>query len=129
MPLLQDLLVHSLVLKDPPFLYTVSVGDSELKMINTYLSCIAALAAVAIGHVDHEQKPIAGPHKNLWYNTMEKLPGDGGTQVCNHIPQRKALPVADEVRPILFSLASPPSAVYPITHVWPVIVRNTTLLS
>lgn len=86
-PLLQDLLVHSLVLADPSFLYTVSLKGSDLTMINTCLSCIAALAAVAIGHVEHEQKPIAGPHKSLWYNTLEKLPGDGGTQVCRHTPQ------------------------------------------
>ena len=41
---------------------------------------VAALAAGAVAHGDHndDQKPIAGPHKALWYNT---LPGDGGTQV------------------------------------------------
>ena len=41
---------------------------------------VAALAAGALAHGDHghDQKPIAGPHKALWYNT---LPGDGGTQV------------------------------------------------
>jgi len=35
-------------------------------------------------HGDHnsQQEPIAGPHKNLWYNT---LPGDGGTQVSEDI--------------------------------------------
>jgi len=32
---------------------------------------------VAIAHGTHSQKPIAGPHQSLWYNT---LPGDGGTQ-------------------------------------------------
>jgi hypothetical protein len=36
-------------------------------------------AAIATAHAGHEQKTIAGPHQSLWYN---KLPGDGGTQVC-----------------------------------------------
>ena len=39
---------------------------------------IAALAGRGLAHADDEQKPVAGPHKSLWYNT---LPGDGGTQV------------------------------------------------
>jgi hypothetical protein len=45
------------------------------------LTLVAGLAAGAVAHGDHghEQVPIAGPHKGLWYNT---LPGDGGTQVC-----------------------------------------------
>lgn len=42
------------------------------------LSVVAALAATVTAHDDHNQDPIAGPHKSLWYNT---LPGDGGTQV------------------------------------------------
>jgi agmatinase len=46
-------------------------------MIVSTLS-FAALVALATAHGDHDQKPIAGPHKSLWYNT---LPGDGGTQV------------------------------------------------
>lgn len=43
------------------------------------LGAVVALAAVAAAHGDHDhdQVPIAGPHKGLWYNT---LPGDGGTQ-------------------------------------------------
>jgi agmatinase len=42
---------------------------------------VAGLAAGAVAHEDHghEQEPVAGPHKGLWYNM---LPGDGGTQVC-----------------------------------------------
>jgi len=41
---------------------------------------VALLAAGVVAHGDHTgQKPVAGPHKSLWYNT---LPGDGGTQVC-----------------------------------------------
>ena len=46
-------------------------------------STAAALAAVVTAHGDHdhEQDPIAGPHKSLWYNA---LPGDGGTQVSSH---------------------------------------------
>jgi len=128
-PSLQDLPVHSFVPGHPPFICTVPLKASDFKMINTCLFFIAALAAVALGHVEHEQKPIAGPHKSLWYNTLEKLPGDGGTQVCRHTPGGRGLPGTDEPRPILFFLASQPSAVYPITHVWPVTVRNTTSLS
>ena len=45
------------------------------------LLCIAALAIQAYAHDDHDQKPIAGPHKSLWYNSMTRIPGDGGTQV------------------------------------------------
>ena len=40
-----------------------------------------ACAALAIAHADHDQKPIAGPHQSLWYNTRGPIPGDGGTQV------------------------------------------------
>ena len=47
-------------------------------MLKPILS-LAVLAASVAAHGDHEQKPIAGPHKSLWYNA---LPGDGGTQVC-----------------------------------------------
>ncbi|KAL9102151.1 MAG: hypothetical protein Q9163_002682 [Psora crenata] len=42
--------------------------------------CIAALTAHAFAHQDHDQRPIAGPHKSLWYNSMGTIPGDGGTQ-------------------------------------------------
>lgn len=39
----------------------------------------AAAATVVLAHGDHhDQEPLEGPHKKLWYNT---LPGDGGTQV------------------------------------------------
>lgn len=49
---------------------------------------ISAIIAIAFAHVDHDhdQEPIAGPHKSLWYNT---LPGDGGTQVGD-FPDRSA---------------------------------------
>lgn len=43
------------------------------------LLTLAALSAIASAHGNHDQSPITGPHKQLWYNT---LPGDGGTQVC-----------------------------------------------
>lgn len=46
-------------------------------MIVSALS-ILALSSVVSAHGDHSQQPIAGPHRQLWYNT---LPGDGGTQV------------------------------------------------
>lgn len=42
---------------------------------------LTAFAALAIAHGDHDQTPIAGPHKSLWYNTRRPIPGDGGTQV------------------------------------------------
>ncbi|KAK5254670.1 hypothetical protein LTR96_001307 [Exophiala xenobiotica] len=40
---------------------------------------LLACASCALAHGDHghDQTPISGPHKSLWYNT---LPGDGGTQ-------------------------------------------------
>ncbi|KAJ5536383.1 agmatinase 1 [Penicillium frequentans] len=38
---------------------------------------ILALASLSAAHGDHDQIPMAGPHKDFWYNT---LPGDGGTQ-------------------------------------------------
>jgi agmatinase len=44
-----------------------------------YFATAAALVAAVTAHGDHhDQEPIEGPHKGLWYNT---LPGDGGTQV------------------------------------------------
>lgn len=43
----------------------------------TLFSGLAALAA-AHGDHGHDQKPIEGPLKGIWYNS---LPGDGGTQV------------------------------------------------
>jgi agmatinase len=46
-------------------------------MLNSLIT-FATLATGALAHVGHDQTPIAGPHKALWYNT---LPGDGGTQV------------------------------------------------
>lgn len=46
-------------------------------MLSNLVLCAAGFATAAIAHADH-QKPIAGPHKSLWYNA---LPGDGGTQV------------------------------------------------
>lgn len=46
-----------------------------------YLTTGAALASVVSAHGSHDQEPIEGPHKSLWYNT---LPGDGGTQVTTH---------------------------------------------
>ncbi len=42
---------------------------------------VAGYLAVAFAHGSHDQKPIVGPHKSLWYNTRNALPGDGGTQV------------------------------------------------
>ena len=46
-----------------------------MSRIFTALALAAAAHAPAV-HA-HDQEPLAGPHKSLWYNT---LPGDGGTQ-------------------------------------------------
>lgn len=46
-------------------------------MLSNLVLCAAGFATAVVAHADH-QKPIAGPHKSLWYNA---LPGDGGTQV------------------------------------------------
>ena len=46
------------------------------------LLCVAAFTLCAIAHDDNNQRPIAGPHKSLWYNSLNAIPGDGGTQVC-----------------------------------------------
>ena len=45
------------------------------------LKLLVGIIALAAAHGDHnhDQTPIEGPHKALWYNA---LPGDGGTQVC-----------------------------------------------
>jgi hypothetical protein len=60
-------------------LYSSIVLINNSIMLSTALT-VALLAVGVIAHGDHaEQKPVAGPHKSLWYNT---LPGDGGTQVC-----------------------------------------------
>lgn len=48
-----------------------------IKMLCKHLPLLA-LAAYVVAHDNHEQIPVEGPHKSLWYNT---LPGDGGTQV------------------------------------------------
>lgn len=52
-------------------------SELTLAMLFNILLCAAGFATTSRAHVDH-QKPIAGPHKSLWYNA---LPGDGGTQV------------------------------------------------
>ncbi|KAL6719504.1 hypothetical protein ACLMJK_003744 [Lecanora helva] len=46
------------------------------------LVLIGFAAGLTTAHYDHEhdQTPIAGPHKSLWYNTRRPIPGDGGTQ-------------------------------------------------
>ncbi|KAL9613564.1 MAG: hypothetical protein Q9167_001897 [Letrouitia subvulpina] len=43
------------------------------------LFCLASLAAFSLAH-ESDQKPIAGPHNGLWYQTFNNIPGDGGTQ-------------------------------------------------
>ncbi|KAI9679570.1 MAG: hypothetical protein M1817_005592 [Caeruleum heppii] len=46
-------------------------------MFNQFISLLGFAAVGVVAHGDHDQAPLAGPHKSLWYNT---LPGDGGTQ-------------------------------------------------
>lgn len=49
-------------------------------MLGSVLTVAGLAVTSVLAHANHEdQTPIAGPHKQLWYNT---LPGDGGTQVC-----------------------------------------------
>ncbi len=45
-------------------------------MISSAAFGLSLLVGV-LGHVNHDQTPISGPHQSLWYKT---LPGDGGTQ-------------------------------------------------
>ncbi|OAL29911.1 hypothetical protein AYO22_01817 [Fonsecaea multimorphosa] len=47
-------------------------------LLKSFVLLACASCALAHGDHDHDQAPIEGPHKSLWYNT---LPGDGGTQV------------------------------------------------
>ena len=35
-----------------------------------------------LAHDGHDQQPLAGPFRSLWYSSMDNIPGDGGTQVC-----------------------------------------------
>ncbi|KIY01717.1 uncharacterized protein Z520_01855 [Fonsecaea multimorphosa CBS 102226] len=46
-------------------------------LLKSFVLLACASCALAHGDHDHDQAPIEGPHKSLWYNT---LPGDGGTQ-------------------------------------------------
>jgi hypothetical protein len=62
----------------------------------------AAIVAAHGGH-DHDQVPIEGPHKSLWYNS---LPGDGGTQASFRCVVGIVDIVIDESRLIQSSLES-----------------------
>lgn len=53
--------------------------------VNLLIITISVIFATA--HLEDDQKPIAGPHKSLWYNA---LPGDGGTQAIHPEPQNVA---------------------------------------
>ena len=66
------------------------------------------LCAGVVSHEGHDQTPISGPHQGLWYNTFNKIPGDGGTQV-GHDSNHEAMKPADRERRIPSSRASPPS--------------------
>jgi hypothetical protein len=126
----------------------------EFSMMLGTLTTIAALAACACAHDGRDQKPLLGPHKGLWYNT---LPGDGGTQVnrphvCQLIAHRYhaiasklSLPITSTARPresplgsrrqpiltpphrqTLSSLASPPLGESHTRLAFPAMRANTT---
>ncbi|MCJ1309853.1 hypothetical protein MMC25_003514 [Agyrium rufum] len=75
-------------------------------------SILTVASVLATGASAHEspnsQKPVAGPHQNLWYNT---IPGDGGTQADSvfsgistfgRLPYSPCLANADEKFDIAF---------------------------
>jgi agmatinase len=66
-----------ILLAVPACLHPVCLLNVEMHFKSLALLACAS-CALAHGNHDHDQTPIAGPHKSLWYNT---LPGDGGTQV------------------------------------------------
>lgn len=78
------------------------------------LLILAAVAAVVVAHDHHDQTPIAGPHKSLWYNT---LPGDGGTQVYFQHGKGSSCELTEIFRRTQFSPASLRSVVFHTTHV------------
>ena len=84
---------------------------SSAVMLNVLLS-IVSLAVAVLAHEDHEQTPIAGPHKGLWYNT---LPGDGGTQVSCFFKQANSIRL-NVHRLIPFSRVFLPLDVYHTLH-------------
>lgn len=53
-------------------------------MLSNVVAFLLLCAGVA-SHEDHDQTPISGPHQGLWYNSFNKIPGDGGTQVSARI--------------------------------------------
>lgn len=105
--------------------------------MHTSLLTLVALSAIASAHGNHDQSPITGPHKQLWYNT---LPGDGGTQVGIHaIHQINIRMVSTNwlkleanysyLRLTPSSLESRHSDAFPSFRVWQVKMRNMILLS
>ena len=93
----------------------------------------AAMIWIATGHDGHEhsQKVVAGPHKSLWYN---RLPGDGGKQVCTlsspRVPDFALSLVTNmPIRPTPSFRASLPLAVCRTSPVLRTPMPSTTLLS
>ena len=70
-------LPHRGVFSRSPFSASEMAYRLTAAMLLRLLSMIGWVTAT-LAHADQDQKPIAGPHKSLWYNA---LPGDGGTQV------------------------------------------------
>ena len=97
----------------------------------TVLSFSVCLFVRALAHDgSHDQTPIAGPHQGLWYNSMNRIPGDGGTQVSSCFQQLKSIPIADpSSRQIQSFLASPPLAACPTIPASPPPMQDTILPS
>jgi agmatinase len=57
-------------------------------------------ANITVAHSHHDQSPLLGPHKKLWYNV---LPGDGGTQVCKPRSSYKYVSTKKEQADSVFS--------------------------
>ena len=102
-----------------------------VKMRFTVLSFSVCLFVRALAHDgSHDQTPIAGPHQGLWYNSMNRIPGDGGTQVRSCFQQLKSVSIADpNPRQIPSFLASPPSAASPTIPASPPPTQNMILPS
>jgi hypothetical protein len=60
------------------YLRNISIVTARIFKMLKSLFAVTAAAIGVVAHGNHDQTPMPGPHKSMWYNT---LPGDGGTQV------------------------------------------------